>query len=65
MDEEINELQAGFRPGKGTRNQILNLKMVIEKNREHENSLVLFFIDYCKAFDMVSHNVLWSVMASM
>ena len=58
MDEEINEVQAGFRPGTGTRNQSFNLKMVIEKNREYGNNLLLCFIDYSKAFDMVSHNVL-------
>ena len=65
MDEEINEAQAGFRSGTGTRNQILNLKMVIEKNREHENNIFLCFIDCTKAFDMLSHNILWSVMTSM
>ena len=65
MDEEINEVQAGFRPGTRTRNQLFNLKMVIEKNREYRNNLFLCFIDYSKAFDMVYHNVLWSVMANM
>ena len=65
INEEVNEVQAGFRPGTGTRNQILNLKMIIEKNREYGKNVFLCFIDYRKAFDMVSHSVLWSVMASM
>ena len=65
MDEEVDEVQAGFRPGTGTRNQILNLKMIIEKSGEYGKNVCLCFIDYRKAFDMVSHNVLWSVMANM
>ena len=65
IDEEGDEVQAGFRHGTGTRNEILNLKMIIEKNRECGKNVFLCFIDYRKAFDMVSHNVLWSVMANM
>ena len=48
LNEELSELQAGFRTGRGTRNQILNLKMIIEKNRECNNDLYLCFIDYKK-----------------
>ena len=65
LREEIADEQAGFRPGKGTRNQILNLKLVIEKNREHQRDLYLCFIDYSKAFDTVDHDILWSNMNNM
>ena len=54
IDEEINETQAGFRTGNGTRNQILKLMLIIEKNREYGRDIFLCFIDYSKAFDMVS-----------
>ena len=65
MDEEINETQAGFRMGTGTRNQILNLELIIEKNREYGRDIYLCFIDYSKAFDMVSHELLWMTMERM
>ena len=64
-DVEINETQAGFRSGTGTRNQILNLKLIIEKNRECGNDIFLCFIDYGKAFDMVSQEILWIAMKGM
>ena len=63
LKTKIAEEQAGFRPGTGTRNQILNLKMVIEKCREHNKKLYLCIIDYSKAFDKVDHNVLWRNMS--
>ena len=65
LQTEIAEEQAGFRPGTRTRNQILNLKMVIEKCREHNKKLYLCFIDYSKALDRVDHNVLWRNMSDM
>ena len=65
IDEDVDEVQASFRPGTGTRNQILNLKMIIEKNREYGKNVFLCFIDYRKTFHLVSHNVLCSVMVSM
>ena len=65
LNGEINIEQAGFRPGRGTRNQLLNLKMVIEKNREFEKDVFLCFIDYKKAFDTVSHNIMWEAMHEM
>ena len=65
LEDEISEEQAGFRPGKSTRDQVLNLKMVIEKNREFSNNISLYFIDYNKAFDMVSHELLWNVIIKM
>ena len=61
----IAEEQAGFKEGTGTQNQILNLKMITEKNREHLKDLYLCFIDYSKAFDMVIHEDLWSNMKNM
>ena len=64
IDEGGDEVQAGFRPGTRTRNQILNLKMIEEKNQEYEKNIFLCFIGYRRAFDMISHNVLWNVMAN-
>ena len=67
MDEETTETQAGFRTGTGTRNQSLNLKLIIEKNREYCRDIYLCFccVDYSKAFDMVSHELLWITMERM
>ena len=65
LKEEISEKQAGFRCGMGTQDQILNLKMVIEKNREYGRNIYLCFIGYRKAFDMVSHELLWKGMLEM
>ena len=62
LKEEISEEQGGFRFGMGTRGQILNIKMVIEKKREYVRSIYLCFIDYRKAFDMVSYELLWKGM---
>ncbi|XP_063613942.1 uncharacterized protein LOC134787155 [Penaeus indicus] len=65
LKAEIAEEQVGFKRGTGTRNQILNLKMIIEKNREHSEDLYLCFIDYTKAFDLVIHEELWNNMRNM
>ena len=65
LHSEIAEEQAGFRPGKGTRDQILNLKMLLEKNREVGTDVYLCFIDCRKAFDTVVHEVFWNVMAEI
>ncbi|XP_042864337.1 uncharacterized protein LOC122248391 [Penaeus japonicus] len=63
LNEEIADEQAGFRPGKGTRDQILNLKMILEKNRERGIDVFLCFIDYTKAFDTarahISYGTTW------
>ena len=53
LDKEINQTQAGFRQNRGTRDQILNLRMLIEKCREANINLHMCFIDYSKAFDCV------------
>ena len=58
LKEEIAEEQAGFISEQGTRNQIMNVKLIIEKNREYNKALYISFIDYRKAFDTVSHNKL-------
>ena len=65
LKTEIAAEQAGFKQGTGTKNQILNLKIIIEKNREHSKDLYLCFIDYTKAFDMVIHEELWNNMKNM
>ena len=65
LNEEISEEQAGFRPGKGTRDQMMNLKMVLKKNRERDNDVFLCFIDYSKAFDIVAHDFFWNDMKKM
>ena len=65
LKEEISDEQAGFRSGMSTRDQILNLKMVIEKNREFGKNIYLCFVDHKKAFDMVSHELLWQRMLEM
>ncbi|XP_049886587.1 uncharacterized protein LOC126381094 [Pectinophora gossypiella] len=62
---EIPEEQAGFVRGKGTREQILNVRQVIEKSREFNSPVVLCFIDYTKAFDCVQWDKLWSVLLEM
>ncbi|XP_063587729.1 uncharacterized protein LOC134764980 [Penaeus indicus] len=65
LNEEIATEQVRFRPGKGTRDQIMNLKMILEKNRERGIDVFLCFIDYSKAFDTVAHDNLWNNMYTM
>ena len=65
MEVEIPEEQAGFRRDRETRDQIVNTRNIIEKCRSHRAPLYLCFIDYAKAFDCVSHEMLWDVMRSM
>jgi hypothetical protein len=59
---ELPDVQAGFRKGKGTRNQIANICWIIEKAREFQKNIYFCFIDYAKAFDCVDHNKLWKVL---
>ena len=54
--------QAGFRKGKGTRDQIANIRWIIEKAREFQKNIYFCFIDYAKAFDCVDHNKLWNIL---
>ena len=65
LDSEIAVEQAGFRSGKGTRDQILNLKLIMEKYRERQRKLYICFIDYSKTFDMVIYERLWAGMCRM
>jgi len=65
LEREIAPEQAGFRPKRGTRDQIANLRIIPEKARERNQPLYLCFIDYTKAFDMVRHDQLWLTMLDM
>ena len=65
LDQEISEEQAGFREGRGTRDQIVNIRNIIEKCKDHRLPLYMCFIDYSKAFDCVSHPQLWKTMRRM
>ena len=56
---ELPDVQAGFRKGRGTRDQIANIRWITEKTREFQKSIYFCFIDYAKAFDCVDHNKLW------
>ena len=58
MNQEIPDVQAGFRKGRGTRGQIANIHWIIEKARELQKNIYFSFIDYAKAFDYVDHNKL-------
>ena len=61
MKCELPDVQAGFRKGRGTRNQIANIHRIIEKAREFQKNNHFCFIDYTKAFDCVDHNKLWKI----
>ena len=58
VSHELPDVQAGFRKGRGTRDQIANIRWIIEKARVPEKKIYFFFIDYVKAFDCVDHNKL-------
>ena len=61
MNRELPDVQAGFRKGRGTRDQIANNRWIIEKAREYQKNIYFWFIDYPKAFDCVDHNKLWKI----
>ena len=63
--EEISEEQAGFVEDKGTRDQIVNIRNIMEKCKNHNIPIYLCFIDYAKTFDCVSHAQLWKIMTQM
>ena len=65
MNHELPEVQAGFRKGRGTRNQIANVCRIIEKAREFQKNIYFCFIDYAKAFDCVDDNKLWKILKEM
>ena len=58
VNHELPDVQAGFRKGRGTRDQIANIHWIMEKAREFQKNIYFFFIDYAKAFDCVGHNKL-------
>ena len=62
---ELPDVQAGFRKGKGTGDQIASIRWVMEKAREFQKNIYFCFIDYAKAFDCVDHNKLWEIMREM
>ena len=57
--------QAGFKKGRGTRDQIANIHWIMEKAREFQKNIYFCFIDYAKAFDCVDHNKLWKILKEM
>ena len=63
VNRELSDVQAGFRKGRGTREQIANIRWTIEKAREFQKNIC--FIDYTKAFDCVDHNKLWKILQEM
>ena len=63
MNQELPDVQAGFRKGWGTRNQIVNIRWIIEKAKEFQKNIC--FIGYRKAFDCVNHNTLWKILQEM
>ena len=63
MNHELPDVRAGFRKGRGTRDQIANICWIIEKAREFQKNIC--FIDYAKAFDCVHHNKLWTILQEM
>ena len=65
MNRELPDVQAGFRKGRGTRDQIANIRWIIKKAREFQKNIYLCFIDYAKAFDCVDHNELWKILKEM
>ena len=62
---ELPDVQAGFRKGKGTRDQIANICWIIGKAREFQKNIYFYFIDYAKAFDFVDHNKPWKILQEM
>ena len=62
MNCELPDVQAGFRKGRGTRDQIANIRWIMEKAREFQKNIYFCFIDYAKGFDFVDHNKLWKIL---
>ena len=62
---ELPDVQAGLRKGRGSRDQIANIRWIIEKAREFQKNVYFCFIDYVKAFDCMEHNKLWKILKEM
>ena len=65
MNRELPDVQAGFRKGRGTRDQIANIYWIIKKVREFQKNIYFCFIDYGRAFDCVDQNKLWKILKEM
>ena len=65
VNQELPDVQAGFRKGRGTRDQIANIGWIIEIAREFQKNIYFCFIDYPKAFDYVEHSKLWKILQVM
>ena len=65
MNRELPDVQAGFRKGRGTRDQIANIHWMIEKTREFQKNIYFCSIDYVKAFDCVDHNKVWKILKEL
>ena len=65
MNRELPDVQAGFRKGRGTRDQIADVCWIIKKAREFQKNIYFCFVDYTKGFDCVDHNKLWKILKEM
>ena len=65
VNHELTDVQAGFRKGRGTRDQIANIHWIIQKAREFQKNIYFCFIDYAKAFDCVDHHKRWKILQEM
>ena len=65
MHRELPDVQAGFRKGRGTRDQIAKILWIMEKARQFQKNIYIYFIDYAKVFDCVDHNKLWKILREM
>ena len=65
VNPELSDVQAGFRKGRGTRDQIANIRWIMEKAREFQINIYFCFIDYTNAFDCVDHNKPWKILEEM
>ena len=65
MNHELPDVQAGFRKGRGTRDQIANIRWIMEESREFQKNIYFCFVDYAKAFVCVDHNKLWKILKKM
>ena len=65
VNQELPDIQTGFRKGRGTRDQIANIHWIIEEEREFQKTTDFCFIDYAKAFECVDHNIQWKILKQM
>ena len=65
VNRELPDIQAGFRKGRGTRDQLANICWIVEKAKEFQKNIYFCFIDCTKAFDCVDHNKLWKILKEM